>query len=156
VLSTVGAKKSSSDRKHSSPSESAPACLEIKGQAIEVQEFLQNTSRRQIWCMSDNHASEDTWSCVRYFDAEQFARFADTKVLVEQVTFTDGKAAIMVRTVDLGDGFVRVQASAQFQGQGQSTDKATPQPASVWPLRSKGVLEQELLQALESGYKPLG
>ena len=47
-------------------------------------------------------------------------------MLLEQVTFTDGKAAIMVRTVDLGDGFVRVPASAQFQGQGRSTDKATP------------------------------
>jgi hypothetical protein len=82
-------------------------------------------------------------------------KFADLKVLLERVSFSSGKAAVTVRTTDLPEGYVRVQVSTHFQGEGQSNDKISPQPASVWPLVSKGVLEQELVTALQSGYKPL-
>lgn len=137
------------------PAEPAPTCTELKGQAIEVQEFLQNTAREQAWHIGENRASEDTWSYVRYLSPEELDKFTDTKVLIESVNFSSGKAAVTVRTTDLTDGYVRVQISAHFQGEGQSNDKISPQPATIWPLTSKGVLEQDLVSALQSAYKPL-
>ena len=156
VLSGSGTRKKTSHKSTNPlPAESAPTCIEVKGQSIEVQEFLQNTARKQAWRIGENRVSEDTWSYVRYLNPDELDRFADTKVLIEPVSFSSGKAAVTVRTSDLGDGYVRLQISTHFQGEGQSTDKASPQPATLWPLNSKGVLERDLVNALQSGYKPL-
>jgi hypothetical protein len=84
---------------------------------------------------------------------EELDKFANTKVLVEPVNFTGDITAVTVRTSDIGDGYVRVQISTHFQG--QSSDKVSPQPATVWPLTSKGVMEQNLVKTLKSDYKPL-
>jgi len=155
LASSAGKKKSSRKPKNPSTEELAPVCIEIKGQAVEVQEFLQNTARKELWRIGENRASDDTWSFVRYLDADELDQFANTKVLIEPVNFSNGKAALVVRTSDLGGGYVRVQITAHFQGEGHSTDKVSAQPGNVWPLNSKGVLEQDLLKALESGYKPM-
>ncbi len=155
VLASASAKKKTHKLKHPPAPEPPPTCVELKGQAIEVQEFLQNTARARAWRIGENRASEDTWSFVRYLSAEELEQFADTKVLLEEVDFTNGKVAILVRTSDLGDGYVRVQITPHFQGEGKSTDKITPQPGTLWPLNSKGVLEQEMVNALQTGYKPL-
>lgn len=155
VLSGSGTRKKTSHKSTPLPAESAPTCIEVKGQSIEVQESLQNTARKQAWRIGENRVSEDTWSYVRYLNPDELDKFADTKVLIEPVSFSSGKAAVTVRTSDLGDGYVRLQISTHFQGEGQSTDKASPQPATLWPLNSKGVLERDLVKALQSGYKPL-
>jgi hypothetical protein len=155
LASTANKKKPAHKPKIPLATEPVPTCIEAKGHAIEIQEFLQNMAREQAWRIGENRASEDTWSYVRYLNAEELERFADTKVLIEPVEFVNGKAAVIVRTTDLGDGYVRVQISAHFQGEGRSTDKISPQPATLWPLNSKGVLEQDLVKALQSGYKPL-
>lgn len=131
----------------------AAACLELKGEPIEVQEFLQSVVREFQWRVGENHASEDTWFLVRYLNEEELEKYADTKVLLEPVEFTGGKVAVLVRTQDAGDGFVRVQISAHFQGNGKSTDKFSSQPGTVWPLNSKGTLEQELMGALQTHFK---
>jgi hypothetical protein len=155
LASAPNKKKSSRKLQNPLPPEPAPTCIELKGQAIEVQEFLQNTARKQAWQIAENRTSEDTWSYVRYLGPEELDKFTDTKVLVESVSFSSGKAAVIVRTTDLAEGYVRVQISAHFRGEGQSNDKISPQPATVWPLSSKGVLEQDLVAALQSGYKQL-
>jgi hypothetical protein len=101
----------------------------------------------------ENHASEDSWTFVRSLNVEELERYADTKVLLEPVEFEYGKAALLVRTTDLGQGFVRVQISAQIQGEGKSSDAVVKQPVSSWPLRSKETLEQELIALLQSRYR---
>jgi hypothetical protein len=155
LASSANKKKPAHKPKIPLATEPVPTCIEAKGHAIEIQEFLQNQAREQAWRIGENRASEDTWSYVRYLSAEELERFADTKVLIEPVEFANGKAAVIVRTSDLVDGYVRVQISAHFQGEGRSTDKISPQPATLWPLNSKGALEQDLVKALQSGYKPL-
>ena len=60
-----------------------------------------------------------------------------------------------MRTAEIGEGYVRVQIIVHLQGEGKSTDKVLGQPGSVWTLNSKGVLEQELVTALQTRYKPL-
>jgi hypothetical protein len=141
--------------KHALPPEPAPTCVEVKGDPLGIQEFLQNLAREQLWRMGENHASEDMWSFVRYFNPEELDTYADTKVLIEPVVFTSGKASATVRTTELGGEFVRVQISVHLLGEGKSTDPTWKQPATVWPLTSKGVLEKELVAALETRYKPL-
>lgn len=153
VLAPTERSKAAKKSKHPVPPEPLPVCLEVKGQPIEIQEFLQSVVRELQWRTGENHASEDTWSFVRYLDAEELGKYGDTKVLVEPVEFTSGKAAITIRTSELPDGYSRVQITARFQGEGKSTDKIWAQPGSVWTLRSREVLEQELSDALRTRYK---
>ena len=155
VLSSGGKKKNAPRSKHPLPSEPLPACIEIKGEALEIQETLQAAVRDLKWRVHENHASEDSWTFVRSLNVEELERYADTKVLLEPVEFEYGKAALLVRTTDLGQGFVRVQISAQFQGEGKSSDAVVKQPVTTWPLRSKGTLEQELITLLQSSYRHL-
>ena len=153
VLGPRGKKKSAPKTKHPLPPEPLPACLEVKGEPLEIQEELQAVVRDLQWRIHENHATEDTWTFVRYMDAEDLERYADTKVLIEPVDFEDGKAAVLVRTVDIGGGFARVQISAHFEGEGNSSDATLKQPATSWPLNSNGRLEQELIRSLQSRYQ---
>ena len=134
------------------PTDPLPACIEAKGQPIEIQEFLQSAVGELQWRIGDNHASEDTWTFVRYLNDEELAKCGDTKVLIETVQFSNGKAAVLVRTTELGDGYARVQISLHIQGEGKSTDKGYAQPGTSWPLRSTGVLEHALIHSLQSRY----
>lgn len=153
ILASNAKKKPVRKTKHPLPPEPLPTCLEVRGEGIEIQEFLQSTVRKEQWRVGENHASEDTWSFVRYLGDEDLERYADTKVLTEPVIFSGGKAAVLVRTTDLPDGYARVQISTRIQGDGKSTDKVVGQPATVWPLNSKGVMEQELLGALQTRFQ---
>jgi hypothetical protein len=153
VLAPSAKKKSPRKGKHLLPPEASPACIEVKGEPIEVQEFLQSFAREQQWRVGENHASEDTWSFVRYLNTEELEKYADTKVLLEAVKFSSGKSAVAVRTSDAGNGYVRVQITARFQGEGKSEDKMMAQPGNIWTLASRGVIEQELLSTLQSRYK---
>ena len=153
VLGPSGKNKKAHKPEHSLPPEPLPACLEVKGEALEIQEGLQAVVRDLKWRVHENHASEDSWTFVRYFSVEDLEKCADTKVLLEPVEFESGKAGVLVRTADIGEGFIRVQISAQIQGEGKSADTVVKQPVTSWPLRSKGTLEQELIAALQSRYK---
>jgi hypothetical protein len=155
VLATGEKKKGSHNPKHPLPAQPAPTCIEMKGEGLEIQEFLQDTAREQAWRIGENRVSDDTWSCVRYFGPDELEKYADTKVLLEPVQFTGGKAAVTLRTTDIGEGYARVQIMVQLQGEGKTADKVLGQPGSLWTLNSKGVLEQELVTALQTRYKPL-
>jgi hypothetical protein len=150
VLEPTAKKKAARKPKHPLATEVAPVCIEVKGEPIEVQEFLQAFARDQEWRSGEHHASEDTWSFVRYLNVEELGKYADTKVLIESVKFSSGKAAVVVRTSDAGGGYVRVQVTARFQGEGQSEDKVMAQPGSIWTLASRGVFEEEFVGALKS------
>jgi hypothetical protein len=155
VLAAGEKKKGSHNSKHPLPAQAPPACIEVKGEGLEIQELLQDTAREQAWRIGENRVSDDTWSYVRYFGPDELEKYADTKVLIEPVQFTGGKAAVTLRTTDIGEGYARVQIMVQFQGEGKSSDKVLGQPGSMWTLNSKGVLEQELVTALQTRYKPL-
>jgi hypothetical protein len=155
VLGSSGENKQAHKMKHPLPPQSPPACVEVKGEAMEIQETLQAAVRDLKWRVFENHASEDSWTFVRSLNVEELRKYADTKVLLEPVEFEYGKAALLVRTTDIGQGFVRVQISAQIQGEGKSADAVVKQPVTSWPLRSKGTLEQELIAQLQSRYKHL-
>ena len=155
VLAASGKKKSAHKTKHPLPPDPLPACVEVKGDALEMQETLQGIARDLQWRIHENHATEDTWTFVRYLNTDELEKYADTKVLIEPVQFEDGKAAVLVRTTDLGGGYARVQISAHFEGEGKSTDTTIKQPATSWPLNSKGALEKEMIAALQSRYQHL-
>jgi hypothetical protein len=153
VLAASSKSKPSGKLSHPVPPDPLPACLEVQGQPIEIQEFLQSAVRDFQWRIGENHASEDSWNFVRYLNDEELEKYGGTKVLVEPVEFTGGKAALLVRTTELKDSYARVQISAHIQGEGKSTDKVWAQPGNLWPLRSKGLMEQELIGALRTRFK---
>lgn len=155
VLVAVEKKKGSRHSNRPLPAQPAPVCIEVRGQGLEIQEFLQDLAREQLWRVGENRVSEDTWTYVRYFGPDELEKYADTKILIERVQFTGGKAAVTLRTTDIGEGFSRVQIVAQFQGEGSVRDRLGGQPGSVWSLNSKGVLEQELVTSLQTRYKPM-
>src|SRR5271165_1154202 len=148
VLAPIGKNKGSREAKHPLSPEPAPACVEVKGEGIEIQEFLQKTVREKAWQIGENRVSDDTWFFIRYLDPDELEKYADTKVLIEPVQFSRGKAAVTVRTMEIGGGYARVQMIVHFQGEGKSSDKVLGQPGSVWIIKSKGVLEQEMVTAL--------
>jgi len=150
LLEPPAKNKAARKPKHPLTAEAAPVCIEVKGESIEVQEFLQAFAREQEWRSGEHHASEDTWSFVRYLNVQELEKYADTKVLLEPVKFSSGKTAVVVRTLDAGGGYVRVQITARFQGEGQSEDKVMAQPGSIWTLASRGVFEEELVAALKA------
>jgi hypothetical protein len=151
----TSASKKAAKSKHPLPAEPPPVCREVAGEAVDLQEFLQAQGRTQDWRMGENRASEDSWSYVRYFGTDELDKYADTASLAGAVKFSGGKAAVIVRTTDIGSGFVRVQVTAHFQGEGKSTDSVLGRPATEWPLASKGILENELFSAIEKSYRPL-
>jgi hypothetical protein len=65
------------------------------------------------------------------------------------VEFTGRKVAVRLLTQELNEGYVRVQISPHFQGNGKPSYKFSGQPATMWPLNSKDILEQELIGALQ-------
>jgi hypothetical protein len=86
---------------------------------------------------------------LRYLNDKELEKYADTKVFLEPVEFTGGKVAALIRTQEVADRTVRVQVSTHFLG----NDKFSGQPATMWPLNSIDILEQELIGALQTRFK---
>jgi hypothetical protein len=131
-----------------------PACLEVKGDPIELQEFLQALIRDQKWRIGQEQASAESWSFVRYLEPEELARFAHTEILGGRIAWTEGKVGVQVMTAKAAEGFTRVQVTAKFQGKG-NTNERLARPTNIWPLASKGILEGSMIAALESHFRSL-
>jgi hypothetical protein len=117
-----------------------------------VQEFLQSVVREFQWRVGENHASEDTWSIVRCLNDEDLEKYADSKVLLEPVEFTGGKVAVLLRA-RIKRGLRPRAPQHTLPRQWEPTDKFSGQPATMWPLNSKAILEQELIGALQTRFK---
>jgi hypothetical protein len=126
-----------------------PACLEVKGDPIELQEFLQALIRDQKWRIDQAQGSAESWSFVRYLDPGELSRFAQTEILGKHIVWTEGKAAVRVTTTEAGDGFTRVEIAAKFLGKGNSNGRFA-RPMDFWPLVSRGSLEGSMVAALEN------
>lgn len=92
-------------------------------------------------------------SFVLYLTDEDLEKYAASKVPLEPVEFTGGKVAVPLRTQELNEGYVRMQISTHLQGNGKPTNAFSGQPATMWPLNSKGIREQELSGALKTRFK---
>jgi len=149
-----GTKKNGKKDLGDAGADSAGACIEVRSRALEIQEYLQAYGREQKWNLSDEHVAEDAWTFTRKLEREEFLRYTKNDANTDRVKWTSGVAFVQVKTVDLGEGFVRVQVSAHFQGYGQSLDRFAP-PKEFWPLISNGTLENQLISALEAHYKNL-
>lgn len=141
-------------RKGSSASQVATACLEAKGAPLEIQEFFQSYIRGQSWRFSDEKIVADGWMFVRHLDKDELLQFAKEGRLAGRVTWTDGKAFILVTTLELDGGFTRTEVTTRLQGFGQRVDRFAP-PKDTWDLDSSGVLEKNLIAALEDHIKSL-
>jgi hypothetical protein len=142
------AKESPKNKSAGTPS-TPPACLEVKGAPVELQEFLQAFIRDQKWRISQEQASVESLSFVRYLEPEELARFAHTEILGGRIAWTEGKVGVQMTIAEAADGFTRIQVAAKFQGKG-SSNQHLARPTNLWPLASRGTLEGSMIAALES------
>jgi hypothetical protein len=129
-----------------------PACLEVKGAPIDLQQFLQAFIRDQKWRVGQERASVDGLSFVRYLEPDELARYAHTEILVGRIVWTEGTVAVQVTTSAATDGFTRVQVNAKLQGKGSAGERFA-RPTNLWPLVSKGTLEGSMIAALENHFR---
>ena len=126
-------------------------CLEVQAAPQAIQDFLRSMTRKQKWRIAQEQTSADTWSFVRYLDAEELQRFARADILAGHIVWREGKAAVQVKTSDAENGFTRVQVTAKFQGKGESKEPLA-RPTDIWPLVSRGTLEGGMIAALQSHF----
>jgi hypothetical protein len=142
-----GANKNRSKKPGDESANSTSQCIEVHSTAIDVQEYLQAQGREEKWNLSDEHVAEDAWTFSRKLEKDELVRFTKQEASTEHVSLTSGAAFVRVGTVELDDGFVRVQVTARFEGYGQSADRFAP-PKESWPLNSNATLENQLISIL--------
>jgi hypothetical protein len=153
--SSKSARKDKTKGKGAAGSEEAPiACLEAKDSALNIQEFFQSCLRAQAWRFGEERIVADGWIFARYLDKDELLQFAKEGPFAGRVTWTEGKAVVLVATLELDDSFTRVEISARMQGFGQNVDRFAPARDS-WNLDSSGVLERNLIAALEDHCRSL-
>lgn len=102
--------------------------------------------------MGDEHVAEDAWTFSRKLERDELLRFTRQEANAQAVNWTSGEAFVQVNTIELDDGFVRVQISVRFNGFGQSEDRFAP-PKESWPLTSNFILEGQLISILGKHFK---
>jgi hypothetical protein len=146
------ANKNRSKKNADEAGKSTSACIEVHSTAIDVQEYLQAQGREEKWNLSDEHVAEDAWTFSRKLEKDELVHFTKQDASTEHVSLTSGAAFVRVGTVELDDGFVRVQVTARFEGHGQSADRFAP-PKESWPLSSNATLENQLISVLGRHFK---
>jgi hypothetical protein len=150
--SSKARKKNGKKNRDDEGANSAETCLEMRSTALEIQEYLQTYGREEKWNLSGEHVAEDAWTFSRKLEKEELLRYTKNDANTDRVNWTSGVAFIQVNTIELNDGFVRVQVSVRFQGYGQSLDRFAP-PKEFWPLKSNATFENQLISVLEKHFK---
>jgi hypothetical protein len=141
--------KQKKHRRTEQQDDTANACLEASGTALHIQEQLQSFVRQQRWLVSNEDINETTWTFDLGFNKEELLRYASPDSSSSRVDWQDGKAAVVIRSWDLGDGYARTIVSAKFQGFGESSDSFATQ-RSPWTLISNGTLEAKIIEGLRT------
>jgi hypothetical protein len=139
------------NKKRSTVEPSMQACVEVRANALSVQEYLQKLVWDLRWTVNDEQATEDLWSFTMALNADELAAY--TKPFSDpKIEWSAGKTAVNVRTAGLQDGFVRVVVTAKFDGYGVPEDKFAPKRES-WPLTSSGALELKIANAVRDHFR---
>jgi hypothetical protein len=141
--------KQKKHRRTEQQDDTANACLEASGTALHIQEQLQSFVRQQRWLVSNEDINETTWTFDLGFNKEELLHYANPDSSSSRVDWQDGKAAVVIRSWDLGDGYARTIVSAKFQGFGESSDSFATQ-RSPWTLISNGTLEAKIIEGLRT------
>jgi hypothetical protein len=152
--SKPGRKNKTKGKAVANASEFGPACLEVKDSPLNIQEFFQSYVRVQAWRFADEKVVADGWIFGRALDKDELLQFAKEGIFAGHVTWSEGKAVVLVATRELNDGYTRVEISVRLQGFGQNQDRFAPARDS-WNLESTGLLEKTLIEALEDHCKSL-
>lgn len=152
--SKPGRKNKTKGKAVANASEFGPVCLEVKDSPLNIQEFFQSYVRVEAWRFADEKVVADGWIFGRALDKGELLQFAKEGIFAGRVTWSEGKAVVLVATRELEDGYTRVEVSAHLQGFGQNVDRFAPARDS-WDLESTGLLEKTLIEALEDHCKSL-
>jgi hypothetical protein len=148
-----GAEKARGKKKKGAQGEvdSGSACLEIHSPTLDVQEQLQALVRELRWRVGDEEISESLWNFSMELTAEELLGYAKPDATKERMEWRSGKAVVLVKTAELGEGYTRVIVSAQFEGYGELNDALATKRTS-WALGSNGKLEARLISGLQARF----
>lgn len=131
---------------------SGNACLEVHSTSLDVQEHLQSFARDQKWRVGNEAVGESFWSFSMTLKQEDLLGYTKADSATERVQWRSGRAVVLVKTTELGDGYTRTTVSTRFEGFGESDDKFAMKRAS-WTLSSNGRLESTLIGALQTHFR---
>lgn len=138
--------KKKPSKKNPSKSFSGAACLDVRENALAVQEHLQKFVREQRWDIGEEQMSEDTWTFARYLKKTEVGEYTQpwTGTAIE---WRSAKALITVRTTEIPDGYTRTLVTTRIEGYGEQEDQFATKRES-WSLQSNGTLESVLTAVL--------
>src|SRR5260370_702208 len=140
-------KKNRPKKEKKEPAKEAGACLELAFSPLEIQEYLESYARTQLWKITSEQVTEDSWTFSLELDKAELLRNAKTDPNAKGVDWTGGVARVHVSTVQLADRFARTVIRASFRGYGRSADQFAMQK-EYWQLESNNSFENSLISAL--------
>jgi hypothetical protein len=145
--------KRKKDNRPQQGTEIAPYCLEVHASTMDVQEHLQSFIRKQHWAISDEDVNESLWSFNLALTKDELLSYGKPEPAAEHINWQRGKTVVLVRSIDLGDGYTRSTVSAQLTGFGEPEDSFAMQRSS-WTWYSNGKLESTLIGELRAHFHP--
>ena len=131
----------------------APYCLEVRAPAMDVQGHLQSFVRKLRWAISDEDMNDYLWSFNLALTKDELLSYGHAEPPAERVNWQNGKAVVLIRSIDLGDGYSRSTITAQFTAFGESEDTFAMRRTS-WTWASNGKLESLLIAELRHHFQP--
>jgi hypothetical protein len=131
----------------------APSCLEVHAPAMDVQGHLQSFVRKLRWAISDEDMNDYLWSFNLALTRDELLSYGHAEPSAERVDWQNGKAVVLIRSIDLGDGYSRSTITAQFTAFGESEDTFAMR-RTTWTWASNGKLESLLMAELRHHFHP--
>jgi hypothetical protein len=131
----------------------APYCLEVRAPAMDVQGHLQSFVRKLRWAISDEDMNDYLWSFNLALTKDELLSYGHAEPPAERVNWQNGKAVVLIRSIDLGDGYSRSTITAQFTAFGESEDTFAMR-RTTWTWASNGKLESLLIAELRHHFQP--
>jgi hypothetical protein len=128
-------------------SDSPSACIEIRADVLEVQEFLQKWVRNLNWKLVDEHTNESSWDFSRKLTVEELMSATKPERKPQGIEWQSGSVFFQITTTEGIERFARTVIRTQFRGMGENKDKLVT-PQDWYPLGSNGSLESSMVDAL--------
>ena len=145
--------KRKKDNRLQSRGDLAPYCLEVRAPAMDVQGHLQSFVRKLRWAISDEDMNDYLWSFNLALTKDELLSYGHAEPPAERVDWQNGKAVVLIRSIDLGDGYSRSTMTAQFTAFGESEDTFAMR-RTTWTWASNGKLESLLIAELRHHFHP--
>ena len=126
-------------------------CIDIKGDLIEVKEFVASALQEKGWSPLPPHLP-DRLSLSKRVEPEELRHIAVTQIAGGNIHWTEGRVDLTLAFESRGKGNTEVRLFLNILGRG-NTSLPIMRPSDLWPLTSTGRLEHDVLAGMEAGWE---